>query len=78
MHAQSSLTLCDRIDGGLPGSSVHGISQVRILEWIDIASSRELFWPRNQIWSPASPVSAGRFFTTEPAGKPLICVLYLK
>ena len=31
--AQSSLTLSDPMDGSLPGSSVHGISQARVLEW---------------------------------------------
>ena len=39
-HAQSCLTLCDPMDCGLPGSSVHGIFQARILEWAAISSSR--------------------------------------
>ena len=34
---QSSLTLCDPIDGSPPGSSVHGILQARVLEWVTIA-----------------------------------------
>ena len=38
--AQSCLTLCDPMDYSLPGSSVHGISQARILEWVTISSSR--------------------------------------
>ena len=38
--AQSCLTLCDPIDCSLPGSSVHGISQARILEWVAIPFSR--------------------------------------
>ena len=33
-------TLCDPLDCSLPGSSVHGISQARILEWVDISYSR--------------------------------------
>ena len=37
--AQSCLTLCDPMDCGPPGSSVHGILQVRILEWAAISSS---------------------------------------
>ena len=37
--AQSCPTLCDPIDS-LPGYSVHGISQVRMLEWVAISSSR--------------------------------------
>ena len=36
---QSCLTLCDPIDGSLPGSSAHGISQARVLEWGAIAFS---------------------------------------
>ena len=34
--AQSCLTLCDHIDCSLPGSSVHGIFQTRVLEWVAI------------------------------------------
>ena len=37
----SYLTLCDPVDCGLPGSSVHGILQARILEWVAISSSKE-------------------------------------
>ena len=37
--AQSYLTLCDRIDGSPPGSSVHGIFYARVLEWGAIAFS---------------------------------------
>ena len=38
--AQSCLTLCNPIDCGLPGSSVHGIFQAIVLEWIAISFSR--------------------------------------
>ena len=37
--AQSWLTLCDPMDGSLPGSSIHGIFQARVLEWGAIAFS---------------------------------------
>ena len=37
---QSCLTLCDPMDCGPPGSSVHGIIQARILKWVAMASSR--------------------------------------
>ena len=37
--AQLCLTLCDPIDWGLPDSSVHGIFQARVLEWVAIAFS---------------------------------------
>ncbi|XDA80054.1 hypothetical protein R6Z07F_010046 [Ovis aries] len=42
---QSCLTLCDC---SLPGSSVHGIFQARILEWVAMPSSRESSQPRDQ------------------------------
>ena len=45
---QSCLTLCDPIDCSLSGSSVHGILQARILEWIAIPSSRGSSEPRDQ------------------------------
>ena len=38
--AQSCLTLCNSMDCSLPGSSVHGILQARILEWEVIPFSR--------------------------------------
>ena len=40
---QSCLTLCYPMDYSLPGSSVHGIFQVRILEWVAITYSRRIF-----------------------------------
>ena len=39
--AQSCLTLCNPMDGSLPGSTVHGIFHARILEWVAISSSRQ-------------------------------------
>ena len=41
---QSCPTLCDPIDGSLPGSSVHGILQARTLEWVAISSSNARKW----------------------------------
>ena len=46
--AQSCPTLCDPMDCSPPGSSVHGILQARILEWIAMPSSRVSSWPRDQ------------------------------
>ena len=40
--SQSCPTLCDLVDYSLPGSSIHGILQARILEWVAIAFSRDL------------------------------------
>ena len=55
----SCVWLCDSIDCSLPGSSVHGILQVRTLEWVAISFSRESSRPRDQNVF----CTAGRFFT---------------
>ena len=47
---QSYLTLCNPMDCSLPGSSVRGILQARILEWVAIPFSRGSSRPRNQTW----------------------------
>ena len=63
-------TLCDRMDYSLPGSSsVYGLYQARILEWVAISYSRGFPDPGIELASLASPALAGRFFTTEPPGK---------
>ena len=46
--AQSCLTLYDPIDCSLPGTSVHGIFQARVLEWVVISFSRGSSQPRDQ------------------------------
>ena len=46
---QLHLTLCDSMDYSPPGSSVHGILQARILEWVAMPFSRGSFQPKNQI-----------------------------
>ena len=62
-------TLCYPTDYSLPGFSVHGISPARILDWVAISSSKGSSQPRDQ--TQVSWVSCiGRFFTTEPSGKP--------
>ena len=58
--AQWCPTLCDPMDCSLPGCSVHGISQARILEWVAIPFSRGSSWPRDQ--TQVSCI-AGGFFT---------------
>ena len=57
---QSGLTLCDPMDYSLPGSSVHGILQARILEWVAMLSNRGSSQPRDP--TQVSHV-AGRFLT---------------
>ena len=63
---QSCLTLCGSMDCGLPGSSVHGILQTSILEWLAISYSRGT--SRHKDWTHVSGISCiGRqiffFFT---------------
>ena len=48
--AQSCLSLCDPLDCSLPGSSLHGIFQARILEWVAISFSKGSSPPRDQTW----------------------------
>ena len=48
--AQSCPTLCDPMDGSLPRSSVHGIFQARVLEWVTISLSRGSSQPRDWPW----------------------------
>ena len=53
-------TLCNPMDCSLPGSSVHGNFQARILEWVASFFFRESSWPRD--WTQVSCIT-GRFFT---------------
>ena len=66
---QACLTLRP-VDCSPPGSSVHGISQARILEWVAISTAGDLTNPGIEPMSPASPALAGGFFTPVPPGKP--------
>ena len=65
----SCVQLWDPVDCSLPGSSVHGIFQARILEWVTMSFSRGSSQPKDQTWVSCSSCIAGRFFTTEPPGK---------
>ena len=67
MHAQllhPCPTLHNPVDHNLPGSSVHGILQARILEWAAMPSPRDLSDPGIEPTSLAFPALAGGFFTT--------------
>ena len=57
--AQLCPTLCDPMDCNLPGFSIHGILQARILEWVTISFSRGSSWPRD--WTRASSIGGRRF-----------------
>ena len=65
--AQSCLSLCNPMDCGLLGFSIHGIFQARILEWVTISFSRDLPDPGIEPGSPALETDA---LTSEPPGKP--------
>ena len=83
---QSRPTLCNPVGYRPPGSSVHGILQERILEWVAIFFSRRSSWPRD--WTQVSLI-VGRHFTiwatvvpivtefSEPLGTPLVYLIYL-
>ena len=66
--AQSCLTLCDSMDCRLPGSSVHGILQARIVEWVAIPFFRG---PFQTAIKPRSPALQADSFPAELPGKPL-------
>jgi len=48
VHVQLCPTLCNHMDCSPPDSSVHGIFQARILEWVAISYSKGSFWPRDR------------------------------
>jgi len=58
------------MDRTLPGSSVHGILQARILEWVAMPSSRGSFQPRDPTHISYGSCTTGGFFTAEPPGRP--------
>ena len=66
---QSCLTLCDAMDCSMPGPSLHGFLQAGILEWVALPCSKGSSRPRAR--TQVSPI-AGRFFTTQPLGSPLL------
>ena len=71
----SCTTLCSPVDCSLPGSSVHGIFQARILDRVVISFPRVSSPPRDRTYISCI---AGRFFITEPPGKPLAVMLDLR
>ena len=59
--AQSCLTLCDPLDCSLPGSSLHGIFQARVLEWVGISFFRGSSQPKDQ--TQVSCIAGGFFIS---------------
>ena len=90
---QSCPTLCDPVDCTLPGSSVHGILQARILEWVAISFSRGSSRPRDRtqishiagrcfnLWAKAKEVPKSQilmqYFYLFSFIKIFICVYFL-
>ena len=66
-HAQSCLTLCNPMDYSPSDSSVHGILQARILEWVAISLSQGSSQPRDRT---CVSCAGRRFFTPAPHGNP--------
>ena len=62
------LTLRDPVDCSPPGSSVHGILQAIILEWVAMPSSRG---PSDRGVKPGSPALQANSSPSEPLGKPI-------
>ena len=71
--SQSCPTLCDPMDCSPPGSSVHGISQARILECVAISSSRASSQPRDRTCIS----STGRWIFTTEAPRQIYLTCYL-
>ena len=65
-HSDVPDLFCNSMDCSPPDSTIHGIFQARILEWVAIFYSRGSSWPRDRTW-----VSCVGFFTAEPSGKPI-------
>ena len=71
----SLVRLCHPMECGSPGSSVHGILQARMLEWVAIPFSRRSYRPRDRTWVSCI---TGRFFTvwtTREAHDLMHCIL---
>ena len=73
---QLSLTLCDPMDCSLPGPSIHGILQARILERVPSPSPRDLPDPAIELWS--SELQADSLQSEQPGKPSLYIYIYEK
>ena len=73
-HLVMSWLVCNPIDCSLPGSSVHGISQVRILEWVAISFSRGSSYPRDQTQVSTTPAFQADYLPLSHLRGPLQCL----
>ena len=74
---QLCLTLYNPMDCSWPGPSDHGIFQGIIMEWVAMPSSRGSSEPTGWTWVSCLSSTVGRFFITEPQGKPIHLYPYL-
>ena len=74
---QSCPTLGDPMDCSLPGSSIHGILQARIVDWVAMPSPENLPDPGMEPMSLISPALAVRFFRTRATWKAFICIRHM-
>ena len=73
LHGWSYWTLCDTVNSSPPGSSLHGIFQAKILEWVAISSSRRSPDPGIEPASLMSPEFVGGSLPLSHLGRPKIC-----
>ena len=73
--AQSCPTLCNPMDCSLPDSSIHGIFQARVLEWVAISFSRGSSWPSD--WTRVSLIAGRRLtiWATRCKTSAVICLI---
>ena len=72
LNGFSCVWLCNTMHCNPPSSSVLGILQARILQWVAMLSSRRSSWPRDQTKSLMSPAFKGEFLTTSATWKTAI------
>ena len=68
----------DSMDCSPPGSSVHGISQKRILSGLPFPTPGVLSNPGIEPSTLESPALEGKFFTAEPPGKPAVRIVVVQ
>ena len=73
--AQMCLILCNSMDWSLPGSSVHGLFQAKVLEWVPFPFTKDIPDPGIKPRSLALQADA---LPSEPRGKPFDCVEHKK
>ena len=74
--AKACLTLCDPMDCGPSGSSVHGVFLARIVKWVAISYSRGSSQPRDQTHVSCISCTADEFLLLSYWGRPILTVLH--